>query len=139
MSKEVILSIRGQQSYEGQDQEVIELVTEGALERTESGWSITYEESDLTGLKGVVTTFAVEPGKIVLTRQGSLSSRMVFEEGVFHDSLYEMEFGALMLTVRAGKVAYEIDENGGSIDLQYSIEIENSAAGSITYHLDIRG
>ena len=138
MRKQVILSICGRQSYLDQEPEVIELVTEGVLESTESGWKLVYEESELTGLKGVITTFSVEPGKIVLTRNGPLSSQMVFQEGVFHDSLYQMEFGALMITVCASKVSYEISENGGTVDLTYGIEIEQSTAGVIDYHLEIR-
>ena len=138
MKREVLLTIRGQQTYSDQEPETVELVTEGVLESIENGWKLTYEESDLTGLKGVTTTFQVEPGKVTLSRKGPLNSQMVFQEGVFHESLYQMEFGALMLTVCANKVSYDITENGGTIDLLYSIEIENTAAGHIEYHLDIK-
>ena len=138
MTYPVILSIRGQQHYMDQEPEVIELVTEGVLEETADGWKLTYEESDLTGLKGVTTTFQVEPGKVTLSRKGPLSSQMVFQEGSFHESLYQMDFGALMITVCANKVQYDITEDGGVIDLGYAIEIEQTAAGYITYHLDIR-
>lgn len=138
MKQQVLLSICGKQHYLDQEPEVIELVTEGLLEKTGSGWNLTYEESDLTGLKGVTTTFAVEPGKITLTRKGPLSSQMIFQEGVYHESLYQMEFGALMITVCASKIRYDISENGGFIDLTYAIDIEQSAAGMIDYHLDIK-
>ena len=138
MKKEVMLSIRGQQNYNEQEPETVELITEGILEREEKGWKLTYEESDLTGLKGVTTTFQVEPGKVTLSRKGPLSSQMVFQEGEYHESLYQMDFGALMITVCANKVSYDITEAGGTIDLGYAIEIEQTAAGYITYHLDIR-
>ena len=138
MKKEVMLSIRGQQNYNEQEPETVELITEGILEKEEKGWKLTYEESDLTGLKGVTTTFQVEPGKVTLSRKGPLSSQMVFQEGSFHESLYQMDFGALMITVCANKVQYDITEDGGVIDLGYAIEIEQTAAGYITYHLDIR-
>lgn len=138
MRKAVVLSIRGRQSYAEQDPEVIELVTEGTMEFTNGGWDISYEESALTGLEGVTTTFRVEPGKVILTRTGKLNSQMVFQQGVSHDSLYQMEFGALMLTVEANHVFYDIVPDGGVIDLVYSISIENTEAGEIDYHLDIR-
>lgn len=138
MRKTVLLSICGKQSYPGQEPDTIELVTEGLLEGTENGWTLTYEESDLTGLQGVTTTFSVEPGVITLTRKGPLNSQMVFQENVPHESLYQMEFGALMITVCATQVRYDITEQGGTIDLLYGIEIEQSAAGFIEYHLDIR-
>lgn len=137
MKREVLLTIRGKQTYSEQEPEVVELVTEGVLESAGSGWKLTYEESELTGLKGVTTSFLVEPGKITLSRKGPLCSQMVFQEGVFHESLYQMEFGALMITVCANKVQYDIGEEGGTIDLTYAIEIEQSAAGYIEYHLDI--
>ena len=138
MKRAVMLSIRGMQRYPDQDPEVIELVTEGTLEKTQAGWTLKYEESDLTGLAGVTTTFQVQPSVVTLTRTGPLTSRMEFREGIPHESLYQMEFGALMLTVCANKVRYDITENGGTIDLLYSIEIENTAAGHIEYHLDIQ-
>ena len=138
MKRAVMLSIRGMQRYPDQDPEVIELVTEGTLEKIQDGWKLKYEESDLTGLAGVTTTFLVQPSVVTLTRTGPLNSRMEFREGIPHESLYQMEFGALMLTVCANKVRYDITENGGTIDLLYSIEIETTAAGHIEYHLDIQ-
>ena len=138
MKRPVMLSLRGRQSYDGQEPEIIELVTEGTMEFREGGWDISYEESELTGLAGVTTLFRVEPGKVTLTRTGRLHSEMVFQEGQSHSSLYQMEFGALMLTVKATSVFFDIVSDGGVIDLVYSIDIENTAAGVIDYHLDIR-
>ena len=113
MKHNVMLAIRGIQHYPEQEPEVIELVTEGILEYREQGWDIVYEESELTGLKGVTTTFRVEGDTITLTRNGGLTSQMVFQEGVFHESLYQTDFG-------------------------FAIEIEQATAGYIEYLLDIR-
>ena len=134
----VVLSLKGIQSYLDQEPEVIELVTEGILENHGQGWDLSYEESDLTGLAGVTTTFQLEPGKVVLNRTGKLTSQMIFVEGQQHDSLYQMEFGALMLSVRASRVEYHLSEEGGTVDLTYQIEIEQTSAGTIEYHLEIR-
>ncbi len=138
MMKTVLLSIKGKQSYLDQEPEIIELMTEGTMEYRAGGWDIRYEETDLTGLQGTTTIFRVETECITLTRQGPLNSQMIFREGVFHESLYQMEFGALMITVCANKVAHHLNEAGGTIDLTYAIDIENTAAGFIEYHLDIK-
>ena len=138
MIQTVTLSLRGEQSYPGQDPDVIELVTEGTLENLDDGWNLCYEESELTGLAGVCTTFQIQDKTVTLIRTGKLNSQMVFEEGVPHDSLYEMEFGALMLTVCAIRVETNLTQAGGTIDLKYSIEVEHNAAGMIDYHLDIK-
>ena len=136
--KKVMLSIRGRQEYQDQDPDVIELVTEGTMDFRDGGWDISYQESDLTGLEGVTTTFRVEPGKVILTRAGRLKSQMVFEKGVAYDTLYQMEFGALMMRIKAQQVLFDLVEDGGYIDIAYDIEIENTAAGVVDYHLDIR-
>ena len=138
MKKAVMLNIRGRQTYDGQEPEVIELVTDGTMEFRDGGWDVSYEETELTGLAGVTTMFRVEPGKVTLTRTGKLNSQMVFQQGVAHDSLYQMEFGALLMTVEATSVYYDIVSDGGMIDLVYNISIENTEAGVVDYHLDIR-
>lgn len=138
MKQEVMLSICGRQTYMDQEPEIIELVTAGTMEFRDGGWDICYEESELTGLSGVTTVFRVKPGKVILTRSGKLHSQMVFQLGTTHQSLYQMEFGTLMISVTAKQVFFDITPDGGVIDLVYDIEIEQSAAGVIDYHLEIR-
>ena len=138
MKQEVTLSIEGRQTYQDQEPEIIELVTNGTMEFRNGGWDISYEESELTGLAGVTTTFRVEPEKVTLTRKGALNSTMIFQKDVVHESLYQMPFGALMLSVKATHVFFDIVPDGGVIDLCYHINIENTEAGVIDYHLDIR-
>ena len=138
MKQAVMLSLRSCQHYEEQEPEILELVTEGTMEFCGGGWEISYAESELTGLAGVTTTFRVEPDKLTLRRTGPLKSEMVFQQGVSHDSLYQMPFGALLLTVETTSLFYDIVPEGGSIDLVYKVSIENAQTGEIEYHLDIR-
>ena len=138
MKREMILSLQGTQYYGEQEPEVIQLVTEGTLEFVNGGWDICYEETDLTGLAGVTTTFRVEPGMVTLRRTGRLRSEMIFREGIRHDSLYQMEFGALLMTVCAKQIEAQINQQGGTVDLVYSIEIEHGDAGIVEYHLELK-
>ncbi len=137
MKRSVMLSLRGQQDYVDQEPEIISLITEGTLEKLHDGWEISYQESPLTGLEGVTTTFVVQEDRVTLERTGSLESRMVFQRGVPHESLYQMEFGALMITVCATAISWDITELGGILDIAYHIEIEQMPMGVVTYHLDI--
>ena len=53
MEKPVIISIRGVQSLEPGEEDVMELVTQGVLRQEEGeGFSLSYLESELTGLEG---------------------------------------------------------------------------------------
>ena len=134
----VLLSVCGRQNYIDQEPEVIELVTEGTLENTPNGWEICYEESELTGLEGAATSFLVATDRITLTRTGNLKSQMVFRVGIPHESLYNMGFGVLLITVNATKIQCALSEEGGWVDLSYGIAIEQSAAGNIDYRLEIK-
>ena len=138
MKQDVVLAIRGRQSYEDQEPDVIELTTDGTMEFRDGGWDISYEETALTGMEGVTTVFRVEPDKVILTRTGKLRSQMIFQKDVIHESLYQMDFGTLMIAVCAQFLYFDITPEGGMIDLVYRIEIENSACGTVDYHLDIR-
>ena len=138
MKKQVMLSICGRQAYIDQEPDTIELVTEGTMEFVDGGWNIQYQETELTGLAGVTTTFRIEPEKVTLHRTGKLHSTMEFQVGQSHDSLYQMEFGALMITVTTKYLFFDILPEGGCIDLLYEIEIEKTEGGTIEYHLDIK-
>ena len=133
----VMLHIRGTQNYQDQEPEVIELTTEGTMERQKEVWELSYEESDLTGLAGVTTAFRVGPRGVVLKRTGAIENQMIFMEGRRHESLYRLDFGALMLTVKATKVESDLTEQGGSVDIHYHIEIEDTNAGDVEYHIEV--
>ena len=132
-----MLKIRGEQRYEGQEPEVVELTTEGVMTQTAEGWSISYEETDLTGLQGATTTFTVKPGHVTLTRTGTVQSSMVFQEGVRHESLYQLDVGALMVCVCARRIQTELSMEGGYLDVYYTIQIEQAMAGVVRYHIDV--
>ena len=134
----VKLNIVGKQNYVGQDPDTIELLTDGYMERRGDVWEIAYEESELTGLEGVTSIFRVSPRGVTLRRTGRLQSQMIFQEGKRHESLYQMEFGTLMITVCARNIHYDLSATRpGTVDLTYGIEIEAAAAGTVEYHLDV--
>ena len=131
----VLLSISVTQRFGEDAPETTELVTEGELARQGDALVLSYAESELTGMEGTVTTFYIAPPVITLQRTGSVESKMVFSEGVEDRSLYDMGFGALMITVCADTIRSDMDESGGTLDVFYSIVIEQAAAGTVEYHI----
>ena len=134
----VMIQIRGIQKYQGQEPEIIELTTEGTMERQKEVWEIAYEESDLTGLDGVTTAFRVGPRGVILKRTGKLENQMIFMEGKRHESLYRIDIGALMIAVKATRVSTAVTERGGTLDIHYQIEIEDTAMGTVEYHVEVQ-
>ena len=135
----VIISIKGTQSYEQQEDDVIELVTEGRLEREDEGhFTLSYQESEVTGLEGTLTTFQIEPERITLMRLGGVNSEMVFELGRRHLSMYDTPYGALALGVNTRELSAALDERGGRIRIVYDIELDHALAGRNTFDIQIR-
>ena len=138
MEKDVVISIKGIQKYEGQDSDTIELVTEGRLTRDEGGYTLSYQESELTGLEGTLTTFQIERDRVTLLRVGEVNSQMVFEEGRRHLSMYDTPYGALSVGINTRKMRAELDARGGSIEIDYAIEIDHALAGQNLFRIHVR-
>ena len=139
MDNNVIISIKGKQSFEGADDEVIELVTEGLMKKEgERTYTLSYQESELTGMGGTLTTFQIEEGRVTLLRLGQFNSQMVFEQGRRHLSMYETPYGALAIGVNTRAMDCTLDEHGGRLEVNYDIEIDHAVAGANRFLIDVR-
>lgn len=139
MEQAVLISITGTQKIPGEEAESIELVSSGTYCYEPGLATISYVESELTGLQGVLTTFTIEDGvKATLRRTGTLNSTMTFVLGQTDESLYDMGFGGLLLRVCTTKMVALLNERGGIFDLEYTIDIEGSFCGTNSYHIEVR-
>lgn len=135
----VIISIRSTQTFEDQEPEVVELTTAGRLEPDgEQSYNLSYQESEVTGMEGTLTTFQIEKDRITLLRLGQFNSQMVFEEGRRHLSMYESPYGTLSVGVNTRKMRSDITSRGGTISLAYDIELNHSVAGMTTFEIQVR-
>ena len=114
----VLLSIRGEQYFDGIDPDETELMTEGTMALTEDGMVLSYEESELTGMEGTTTTFEVKGPRVTLTRSGAVNSQMVFEEGRQHTSLYETHFGELSVDIQTSEMKHNLYEQGRLMEIK---------------------
>lgn len=139
MVKPVLITIAGTQQFQGEKPETIELVTQGSYSYEPDQITISYAETQLTGMEGVVTSFTIENDQhVTLRRTGTLNSKMEFVLGQTDDSLYDLGFGSLLIRVCATRIGVLLNENGGIFDLEYAIEIEGTACGTNSYHIQIR-
>ena len=134
----VLLSIRGEQYFDGIDPDATELMTEGTMVLTEDGMVLSYEESELTGMEGTTTTFEVKGPRVTLTRSGAVNSQMVFEEGRQHTSLYETPFGELSVDIQTSELKHNLSERGGLMEIKYSIAVEHTVTGRNCFKIRVR-
>ena len=139
MTDNVIISIKGSQ-YNGENgPEEMELVTPGSLIRDGQGrYTISYEESELTGLEGTTTVLRIEGGRVTLLREGSVNSQMVFEEGCRHLSMYETPYGALSVGINTRRMKNTVGEDGGDLEIDYAVEIDNLLAGQNLFRMSVK-
>ena len=133
-----MLSIRGEQYFDGIDPDAQELMTEGTMTLTEDGMVLAYEETALTGMEGTTTTFEVCGPRVILTRSGTVNSQMVFEDGRQHTSLYETPFGELSVDIQTSVLKHNLTERGGLMEIKYSIAVEHTVTGRNCFKIRVR-
>ena len=134
----VMLSIRGEQYFDGIDPDATELMTEGTMTLTEDGMVLAYEETALTGMEGTTTSFQIQGPQVILTRSGTVNSQMVFEEGRQHTSLYETPFGELSVDIQTSVLKHNLTERGGLMEIKYSIAVEHTVTGRNCFKIRVR-
>ena len=138
MEKEVVISIKGMQQYEGALPDAVELVTAGRLARDGTGYTLSYQESELTGLDGTLTTIQVDGEQVTLMRVGEFNSQLVFQEGRRHLSVYNTPYGALSVGVNTRHLLAELSDRGGDIEVDYFIEIDHALAGRNVFRISVK-
>ncbi len=138
MKKDVIITIKGLQSFEDTGDDSVELVTSGRFYEKNGNYYISYKESELTGLGNTTTTVKVEKNKVTVIRFGDLETHMIFEEGKKHISYYDMGFGALTVGISTKSIDKSLSDLGGRMKIDYAMEINNAVAGESALCMDIR-
>lgn len=139
MEYRAILSIQGQQIYSpNEEPEVTQLVTEAVMTLTEEEITLRYEETELTGLEGTTTTFSIRPGFVTLLRQGQVNSEMVFEQGRRHLSMYSTPYGTMSVGINTRRMVIELDETGGNLEIDYSLEINHAVASENIFSVFVK-
>ena len=124
MEKKVIITVSVTQCLDDQEQEDIELMTEGAYEYAGDTGSFRYEESEITGMEGTTTEFQFSPAEVVISRKGTFASRMVFVEGRKNVFLYETPYGSATLGVDTHKITNKLGEHGGELNIDYTLQLD---------------
>ena len=128
--EKIMISIDGTQNFGNGDTNNVELTTVGELNVLEDSYTLKYEESELTGMEGTTTVITVDKNGIVsLSREGTVNSHLVFEEGKRHLSYYDTNDGAFSIGVFASYVDTVLEENYGEISITYAMDVDEKPIG----------
>ena len=138
MEKQIILFVRGEQTYDGVAPEVTELATEGVMTLDGDAIGLAYEESELTGMEGTTTRFTLQGDRVVLERTGTIQSRMEFKQGERSSSLYETPWGTMVVDIATTKLAHRLNERGGVMEIVFTIAVNHQVTGENRFKIRVK-
>ena len=123
-------------------EEKIENSTEGTLALEDGKYTVSYDETELTGMDGAHTVLEFEentPEIVTMTRSGSASTSMIFKENTRCMSTYETGVFPLEMCITTKSVENSLDiENGGEIIIDYTVEIHGICMERTYLTLNVR-
>ena len=139
MEKQVLIFVRGEQFYDDMEPDTTELMTEGVMTIADDGAiSLTYEETELTGMEGTTTRFSIRDDTVVLARTGMVNSQLVFQRGKRNSSLYETPWGMMQVDVFTTSLAHRLDGRGGILEIKFNISVDHQVAGENQFKIRVR-
>lgn len=138
MKKNIWMSVKAAQQFQGCQPEQIEFMTDAVLYERNGTYFITYEESDLTGLEGTRTTVKLAGKNITVIRTGSYPMRMLFVEHERYTGMYPVSAGIeIEMAMYTTRISNTIHESGGQLAIDYTIEMDNVFMGKNHFELKI--
>ena len=114
----------------GEMPEPTEMMMEGRLVTGKDRIELVYEESELTGMEGSVTSIGFDrsnPSLVSMMRTGPVSTVLTFEERRRHICVYNTPFSDFEICVRALSVENDLLRSG-TLRLDYLLEIHGAEA-----------
>lgn len=121
MSKNAVVTVQSRVSVED---DIIEVVTPGKFHISKSGYKVEYDETKLSGMEGTKTTMIIKDGYFKLNRVGTTETNLEFEKNTQSVSLYKTPFGAMSVIVDTKELEISMDDNGGTIHIVYTLNVE---------------
>ena len=141
--KDVLISIKGSQHAPGEapvpnEENTIQLVTDGHYQFGDNCSWFSYRESPLTGMEGTTTTFFLKNGLVTMVRKGSVNGELKFQKGERHCFLYNTPFGGMTMGIRTQRLKTDLNEHGGSMDIIYTVDMNEVPLGKNVFQIDVK-
>ena len=124
---DVTLKVVGTQTSLDGEKNTIEMITQGKYYEKSGSIFLVYDESELSGMEGSTTTLKIDDGdkrKVMMKRFGSNESKLIFEKGSRHKSIYRTMYGDMDMEVVTSQIILVKDEEGlKKLDLSYRISV----------------
>ena len=138
MMKDVVISIRSLTGLGEEEEDSLDFVTDGLYSYADGVASLSYLETDVTGLEGTRTSVKVSPDKVVVNRDGLVMSRMVFTPGQRSAFQYDTPIGTATMQMDTHRITQRFDERGGEMEIDYVLGLEHAVISRNRFRLNVR-
>ncbi len=107
-------------------------ISDARLKKNKDNYRIEFDGTELCGMPGQITSLEVEEERVVRLTTGKkeVYSQMIMEKGVRHCSMrIDDREGPLSMGVSAKRIKSNMNEYGGKLEVDYSLEFNNFHAG----------
>lgn len=138
--KDVIINIVATQATDGaSDMDTLaEFTTVGQYTHADGSGTISYLESELTGMEGTFTSIHYTPQGAHLERTGNLISTMDFTPGVRNAFAYDTPYGSATVGLETLEYIPALTKQGGTLDIEYVVDFDHAMVGVNRMHIEIR-
>ena len=135
---DVTVHVRAFQESPDNGTDGIEFFTAGSYYRKNGAHFIRYTEQG-EGMEKVSTTLKVEGSeRVTVMRFGEERYQIVLQKGERQHALYNTGCGDLLLGVSGTKITSDLGDEGGSLHLEYLLDINNAVASHNTLDILVR-
>ena len=138
MMKDVVISIQSSFSFEEGEEQHMEFTTDGYYFYEDEVGCLSYEETEVTGLEGTRTSVFVMPDQVVIDREGTVTSRMVFKEGLKSAFQYATPFGNATMGINTRRIVPSMGSEGGSVEIDYVVDMEHVVASRNRFQITVK-
>lgn len=138
MMKDVVIYIRSLYGYGEEEEDSIDFTTDGLYTYDGDTACLTYLESDVTGMEGTRTSVMVMPDQVVVDRDGTVTSRMVFRAGEKNAFLYDTPVGSATMHMNTRGLSSRFNEHGGHMEIDYVLDMEHAFVSRNRFKLTVK-
>ena len=138
MLKDVLISISSTLGLDEDDENRLEFTTDGYYFYDGDVGCLSYMESEVTGMEGTRTSVLVGPDQVIVDRDGTINSRMVFQKGLKSSFQYITPFGTANFGVDTRKIRHSFGENGGDMEIDYVVNMEHAVVTRNKFQISVR-
>jgi len=138
--RDVIITITATQATgDAADMDTLaEFTTVGQFSHSGGCGTISYLESELTGMEGTFTSIHYTPDGARLERTGNLTSSMDFTPGVRNAFAYDTPYGSATVGLETLEYRPALTESGGTLNIEYVVDFDHAMVGINNLHIEIR-